>query len=75
MRDIPFTDVVITPLVFDDAGRKMSKSLGNVIDPMDLVERYGADALRLSILRQMRVESQEIRYNESRCEEARNFEQ
>ena len=51
----------------------MSKSLGNVIDPMDLVEKYGADAFRISILRQMRVESQEMRYNESRCEEARNF--
>ena len=44
MREVPFRDVVITPLVFDEAGRKMSKSLGNVIDPMDLVEKYGADA-------------------------------
>jgi valyl-tRNA synthetase len=51
----------------------MSKSLGNAIDPMALVEKYGADAFRLSILRQMRLESQEIRYQESRCEEARNF--
>ncbi|HYL26190.1 MAG TPA: valine--tRNA ligase, partial [Candidatus Nitrosotalea sp.] len=73
MRDIPFPDVVITPLVFDAAGRKMSKSLGNAIDPMNLVEKYGADAFRISVLRQMRLESQEMRYNESRCEEARNF--
>ena len=73
MGEIPFRDVVITPLVFDAAGRKMSKSIGNVIDPMDLVEKYGADAFRFSILRQMRLESQEIRYQESRCEEARNF--
>ena len=73
MGDIPFRDVVITPLVFDAAGRKMSKSLGNVIDPIDLVDKYGADAFRLSILRQMRLESQELRYQESRCEEARNF--
>ena len=51
----------------------MSKSLGNVIDPMDLVEKYGADAFRFSMLRQMRLESQELRYQESRCEEARNF--
>ena len=43
------------------------------IDPMDLAQNYGADAFRLSILRQMRLESQEIRYHESRCEEARNF--
>jgi valyl-tRNA synthetase len=70
---IPFRDVVITPLVFDDQGRKMSKSLGNAIDPMDLAEKYGADAFRISILRQMRLESQDLRYNESRCEEARNF--
>jgi valyl-tRNA synthetase len=73
MKSVPFRDVVITPLVFDSAGRKMSKSLGNTIDPMDLAEKYGADAFRLSILRQMRLESQEIRYQESRCEEARNF--
>ncbi len=73
MGQIPFGDVFITPLVFDAIGRKMSKSLGNVIDPMDLVEKYGADAFRISVLRQMRVESQEMRYNESRCEEARNF--
>ncbi len=73
MGEIPFRDVVITPLVFDAAGRKMSKSLGNVIDPIDLAEKYGADAFRFSILRQMRLESQELRYQESRCEEARNF--
>jgi len=73
MEGVPFRDVVITPLVFDAAGRKMSKSLGNTIDPMELAQEYGADAFRLSILRQMRLESQEIRYQESRCEEARNF--
>jgi valyl-tRNA synthetase len=70
---LPFPRVFITPLVFDAQGRKMSKSLGNVIDPVELVERYGADAFRISILRQMRLEGQEIRYAESRCEEARNF--
>jgi valyl-tRNA synthetase len=73
MGELPFDRVVITPLVFDASGRKMSKSLGNVIDPMVLVEKYGADAFRISVLRQMRLESQELRYNESRCEEARNF--
>ncbi|HZY98351.1 MAG TPA: valine--tRNA ligase, partial [Candidatus Baltobacteraceae bacterium] len=73
MGNVPFRDVVLTPLVFDAVGRKMSKSLGNAIDPMELAEKYGADAFRLSILRQMRLESQDIRYQESRCEEARNF--
>ena len=70
---VPFKDVFIAPLVFDAQGRKMSKSLGNAIDPMDLVEKYGADAFRMGMLRQMRLESQEVRFNESRCEEGRNF--
>jgi valyl-tRNA synthetase len=73
MRALPFATVFVAPLVFDAQGRKMSKSLGNAIDPMDLVEKYGADAFRLGVLRQMRLEGQEIRFQESRCEEARNF--
>jgi valyl-tRNA synthetase len=71
--DIPFGTVFITPLVFDMHGRKMSKSLGNAIDPMDLVAQYGADALRLGIVRQMRLESQELRFDERFCDEARRF--
>ena len=59
MGDIPFPTVFIAPLVFDAQGRKMSKSLGNVIDPMDLVETYGADAFRMGVMRQMRLEAQE----------------
>ncbi|HEY1655684.1 MAG TPA: valine--tRNA ligase [Candidatus Tumulicola sp.] len=70
---LPFPQAFITPLVFDAAGRKMSKSLGNAIDPIGLVEKYGADAFRIGILRQMRIEGQEVRFQESRCEEARNF--
>ncbi|MBV8434616.1 MAG: valine--tRNA ligase, partial [Candidatus Eremiobacteraeota bacterium] len=73
LGEVPFRDVVITPLVFDAQGRKMSKSLGNAIDPMELADKYGADAFRLSILRQMRLESQDMRYSEARAEEARNF--
>ena len=73
MHRVPFKDVFVTPTVFDAQGRKMSKSLGNAIDPMDLVEKYGADAFRMGVMRQMRLESQEIRFQESRCEEARNF--
>jgi len=73
MRDVPFRDVCITPLVFDAEGRKMSKSLKNVIDPMDMVAKYGADAFRMGMMRQIRLESQEVRFQESRCEEARNF--
>jgi valyl-tRNA synthetase len=70
---LPFTSVFITPLVFDLQGRKMSKSLGNVIDPLDLVEKYGADGFRFGILRQMRLESQELRFDEQKCDEARRF--
>jgi valyl-tRNA synthetase len=70
---VPFPDVFVPPLVFDAHGRKMSKSLGNAIDPMDLVATYGADAFRMGILRQMRLEAQELRFHESRCDEARKF--
>jgi valyl-tRNA synthetase len=70
---VPFTKVFITPLVFDLQGRKMSKSLGNAIDPMDLVAKYGADGFRFGILRQMRLESQELRFDEEKCDEARRF--
>jgi valyl-tRNA synthetase len=71
---IPFETVFITPLVFDIHGRKMSKSLGNAIDPMtDLVPKYGADGTRFGILRQMRLESQELRFDERYADEARRF--
>lgn len=73
MGNVPFKDVFVAPLVFDAHGRKMSKSLGNAIDPLELVEKYGADAFRLGMMRQMRLEGQELRFQESRCEEARNF--
>ncbi len=73
MGRIPFSNVFITPLVFDLQGRKMSKSLGNAIDPMDLVEKYGADGFRFGILRQMRLESQELRFDEQKCDEAKRF--
>lgn len=73
MGEVPFRDVCVTPTVYDAQGRKMSKSLGNAIDPMDLVEKYGADAFRMGMMRQIRLESQEVRFQESRCEEARNF--
>jgi valyl-tRNA synthetase len=71
---IPFETVFIAPLVFDVHGRKMSKSLGNAIDPMtDLVPKYGADGTRFGILRQMRLESQELRFDERYCDEAKRF--
>jgi valyl-tRNA synthetase len=72
--EIPFRTVFVTPLVFDLHGRKMSKSLGNAIDPTtDLVPKYGADGTRFGILRQMRLESQELRFDERYCDEAKRF--
>ncbi len=71
--EVPFRDVFIAPLVFDLQGRKMSKSLGNVIDALELVTTYGADATRVGILRQMRLESQELRFDERAVEKAREF--
>lgn len=73
MDSLPFPEVFVAPLVFDAQGRKMSKSLGNAIDPIDIIEKFGADAFRMGMLRQLRLEGQEVRFHESRCEEARNF--
>jgi valyl-tRNA synthetase len=70
---IPFKTVFITPLVFDIAGRKMSKSLGNAIDPLVLAAKYGADAFRLGTMMQMRLESQELRFDERVCDQAKRF--
>jgi len=68
----PFADVLITPLIMDELGRKMSKSLGNSLDPMELVAEYGADATRFAIVSQMH-EGQDVRFSEDRCDEARKF--
>lgn len=73
LDDLPFATVFVTPLVFDLQGRKMSKSLGNAVDPMDLTAKYGADGFRFGVLRQMRLESQELRFDEEKCDEARRF--
>ena len=50
LSDIPFRTVYLHGLVRDNQGRKMSKSLGNIIDPLDMIEKYGADATRLSLI-------------------------
>ena len=48
-EDVPFKDVYVHGLIRDEKGRKMSKTTGNVIDPIDVIEKYGADALRFSL--------------------------
>ena len=50
LGEVPFKNVYLHGLVRDGQGRKMSKSLGNIIDPLDMIEKYGADAVRLSLI-------------------------
>ncbi|QIB35616.1 valine--tRNA ligase [Ancylobacter pratisalsi] len=70
--DVPFKDVYIHALVRDEKGAKMSKSKGNVIDPLDLVAKYGADALRFT-LAAMAAQGRDIKLATSRVEGYRNF--
>ncbi len=72
MGDVPFRDVYITSLVRDAKGEKMSKSKGNVIDPLDFIETYGADALRFT-LAALESQGRDIKLAESRVEGYRNF--
>ena len=68
----PFHTVYMHPLVRDKTGAKMSKSKGNGIDPLDLIDKYGADALRFDLATQA-VQGRDIRMDEARVEIARNF--
>ena len=72
MPDVPFHDVYIHALVRDEKGAKMSKSKGNVIDPIDLIDRFGADALRFT-LAAMAAQGRDIKLSEARIEGYRNF--
>ena len=68
----PFSEVMIYATVLREDGRRMSKSLGTGIDPMDVINTLGADALRWTLLSQT-GENQELRYSEKKTEESRNF--
>lgn len=68
----PFEDVLIHGLVRDSEGRKMSKSLGNGVDPLDVIEKYGADAMRF-MLSTTSTPGQDLRFRWERVEQARNF--
>ena len=72
MGEVPFRDVYITSLVRDARGEKMSKSKGNVIDPLDFIDKYGADALRFT-LAALESQGRDIKLAESRVEGYRNF--
>jgi len=68
----PFANVFFTGLIRDLHGRKMSKSLGNSPDPLDLIAKYGADGIRFGLLR-IAPQGQDIRFDEKQIEEGRNF--
>ncbi|WBW99738.1 valine--tRNA ligase [Oceanirhabdus sp. W0125-5] len=72
MGDVPFDNVLIHGIVRASDGRKMSKSLDNGVDPLEVIEKYGADALRFS-LTTGNAPGNDIRYYEERVESARNF--
>lgn len=72
MDDVPFRDVFIHGLVLDAQGRKMSKSLGNGIDPLEVIEKYGADTLRFMLITGS-VPGYDLRFQWERVEATRNF--
>ncbi|MEO9899477.1 valine--tRNA ligase [Nisaea sp.] len=72
MGEVPFSTVYIHALVRDQHGAKMSKSKGNVMDPLDLIEKFGTDALRFT-LAAMAAQGRDIKLAESRIEGYRNF--
>ena len=69
---VPFHDVLIHGIIRDEQGRKMSKSLGNGIDPLEVIEKYGADSLRLSLLTGV-APGNDARYSDTKVESCRNF--
>ncbi|MEE0865823.1 MAG: valine--tRNA ligase [Clostridia bacterium] len=70
--EVPFKDVLIHGIIRDSQGRKMSKTLGNGIDPLDVIEKYGADALRFSVLSGTTM-GNDIKYMPEKLEQASNF--
>jgi len=70
--EVPFRQVYITPLIVDEGGQKMSKSKGNAIDPLELIDEYGADALRLSMAH-ITGKGRTVRMPWTQLTEARNF--
>jgi len=72
MGEVPFRDIYIHALVRDEKGQKMSKSKGNIIDPLVLIEKYGCDALRFT-LAALAAQGRDVKLSESRVEGYRNF--
>ena len=72
MKDVPFTDVYVHALVRDEEGKKMSKSTGNVIDPLTVIEQYGTDAFRFT-LAAFAAQGRDVKMSEKRIEGYRHF--
>lgn len=72
MGDVPFKTVYLHALILDGKGQKMSKTRGNVIDPIDVIEKYGADALRFT-LASLAAQGRNIKLSDDRVESYRNF--
>ncbi len=70
-KEVPFRHVYIHPTILDREGRRMSKSKGTGVDPLDLITKYGADATRFGII--LMAQGQDVRFNEEKIESARNF--
>ncbi|MGH8047157.1 MAG: class I tRNA ligase family protein, partial [Chthoniobacterales bacterium] len=70
--EIPFRDVFFTGIIRDKGGRKMSKSLGNSPDPLEIIAKYGADGLRFGLMR-IAPQGQDIKFDEQQIVEGRNF--
>ncbi len=73
MPDVPFRTVYLHGLVTDEKGQKMSKSKGNVIDPLELIDKYGADALRFTMVSMASASAGRLRLATARVEGSRNF--
>ena len=72
MKQKPFSDILIHGIVRDSQGRKMSKSLGNGIDPLEVIDQYSTDALRFSLVLGISA-GNDIRYMPEKLEQASNF--
>jgi len=70
---IPFEEVFLHGLVLDEHGQKMSKSKGNTVDPMDMIDEYSADALRYALVSAMSLGGQDVNFSESRVEHGKNL--